>query len=257
MDFHSDTFVDRKFQLLFEDTVLLMKEAIGARREKWNPRESVLARASIMSSALLIEAAANACLDTLKSDLRKRDYKYADGRPVLEKFEFFLKLKHPSKRWDHKSPLAEKARELVEIRSLLVHPKPYSTKWVKKDERTYIADLGETKFLKLPRSFVVLSHSDALVALKAAMSFLNHFFKNLCEFSNDTVLDLLISQREYPPPKNVAVVHNPIWIQWHDEWGIEIDFLVDVQMVKDANARFQEHLRKQEEIEARDAHENT
>ena len=170
-----------------------MKEAIGAREGKWNPREGVLARASIMSSALLIEAAANACLDTL--NLPNSYYIDIDRLSILNKFEYFLERTHPNQRLDRGSLPVQKAQELVGIRNRLVHPRSYTTKWIKEDEHTYSAELGETQFLRLPKSFVILKHSDALVALKAAMSFLNHFFKSLCEFSNATVRALLTSDR--------------------------------------------------------------
>jgi hypothetical protein len=126
-----------------------------------------------------------------------------------------------------------------------------------KARRTYWVDLGATQFLKLPKSFVVLKHEHALVVLKAAMRFLNHFFRDLCEYSDDKVRTLLTSDREYPPPKNVAIVHDPRWLQWHDKWGIDIDFLIDVKRVKEGEARFREHLKKQAAAQDADAKQST
>jgi hypothetical protein len=217
-----------------------MKEANASHGEIWNPREGVLARASIMSSALLIEAAANVCIHTL--NLPKSYYVDIDRLPVISKFEYFLEHAQPNKRLDRGSLPVQKAHELVEIRNLLVHPKPYPTKLFKEGEHTLNLITGQTSFLKIPKCFSHLQHNHALVALKAAMSFLNYFFKNLSEFSQRTTLAMLTSKQE-PPISNCVITsnHNPQWIEWHEKWGIEIGFLIDVPLAKEGQTRSGEH----------------
>jgi hypothetical protein len=53
------------------------------------------------------------------------------------------------------------------------------------------------------------------------------------------------------------IAHDPRWIQWHDKWGIDIDFLIDVKGVKEAGARFREHLKKQVAVQDTNAEQST
>lgn len=255
MEYQSQYFVDRKFRLLLEGAVFFAEQAAGAGGGKWTPQEGAFARASIMHSVLLLEAASNAVIGTI--NLSKAYFADIDRMAVLSKFEYYLQLCHPEKKMDRGSLLVQQAQELVNLRNLIVHPRPFTSEWTKQDERTYQATLGETQFLKLPKSFVVLKHEHALVALKAAMSFLNHFFRDLCEYSDETVCAMLTSDRPYPPPKYVVLAHDPRYIQWHDKWGIDIDFLIDVKEVKKAEARFREHLKKQAAAQDADAEQST
>jgi hypothetical protein len=246
MESHPDKFVDRKFRLLFEDAVTFMDHAETTRRanKQWIPVEGAYARASILNSAMMLEAAANALIAAL--DLPKAYFKDIERMSVLSKFEYYLQTVQPGTRMDRGSPAAQRAEELAStLRNLIVHPKRFTSEWTTQEERTYRADLGETQFLHLPHSFVVLKHEHALTALKAAMSFLNHFFRELCRHPDCQVRALLTSDREYPLPENVSTAHDPRWIEWHDRWGIDVDFLIDVRFVKEAEARFHDHLKNQ------------
>lgn len=252
---HPEHFVDRKFPKLLEDSIALMQEAISAHEEKWTPREGLFARASILNSALLLEAAANACIDTL--NLTKSFFSDIDKLSVISKFEYFLQIHKPEKILDRGVLQVQQAQELVGMRNLIVHPKPYTTEWKKTDERTYSADLGETQYLKLPKSFVALKHTEALAAVKAVMAFLNYFLKDLCEIPESEVCAFLTSERKYPPPKNQGFGINHTWIGWHDKWGIDVDFLVDVNFVKKKEAEFREHLKKEKAKKYETPNKNT
>jgi len=240
----AEYFYDRKFKLLFEDAVFLLREATEQSVDGYSPKEWSLARASINSSSLLLESAANCCISTL--ELSRKYFADIDKLPILSKFEYYIQQVNPEKSLDRGCLPAQQASELISIRNLIVHPKPYKNKWIKKDEKTKSVDLGETLILKLPRSFFVLRHTHGLVALKAAMSFLNYFFRELCEYTDNQVRNLLISDREYPPPTNVSFAHNTDWIRVHDQWGVEVDFLIDVRMVKERERQFRELLKSQE-----------
>ncbi|OQK17857.1 hypothetical protein AU255_08345 [Methyloprofundus sedimenti] len=240
----SEYFYDRKFKLLLEDSVFLLKMAIETSVEGYSPKEWSLVRSSIYSSSLLLESAANCCISTLS--LSSKYLKDIDKLPVLSKFEYYLQQVNSEMKFDRGCLPVQQASELINTRNLIVHPKPYKNKWVKKDENTKSVDLGETAILKLPKSFFVLKNTHGLVALKAAMSFLNYFFIDLCKYTDNQVRNILVSDIEYPPPSNVSFAHNPDWIWLNDEWGVDVDFLIDVKMVKDANKRFREHLRSQE-----------
>ena len=232
-----------------------MQEAIDAHVEKWTPREGLFARASIINSSILLEAAANACIDTL--DLGKLFFSDIDKLSVISKFEYFLQIRKPEKKLDRGALPVQQAQELVGIRNLIVHPKPYTTEWKKIDEKTFSADLGETQYLKLPKSFVVLKHTEALAAIKAVMSFLNYFFKDVCEISENEVCAFLTSDIKYPPPKNLGFGINHTWIGWHDRWDIDVDFLVDVNFVKTKEAEFREYLKREKTEKYGDHDKNT
>ena len=96
MEHHSQYFVDRKFGLLLEGAVFFAEQAAGARGEKWTPQEGVFARASIMHSALLLEAASNALIDIL--NLSEANFAEIDRKPVRSKFDYYLQRSHPEKR---------------------------------------------------------------------------------------------------------------------------------------------------------------
>jgi len=245
----SNIFYDRKFRLLLEDSIFLLQEAIKAEEENRNAGMSAaewrFTRSSIYSSALLLESAANCCISTL--ELSKKYFKEIDKLPVISKFEYFLIHKHIENTLDRGCLATQQASELISIRNLIVHPKPYKTEWTEGDGNTKLVDLGKTTKLKLPKSFFILKNSHGLVALKAAMLFLNYFFKELCEYTDRQVREMLINEQEYPLPQNVSYAHNPEWIRLHDEWGIEVDFLIDVEFVKEREKEFREHLENMEQ----------
>lgn len=228
--YRSQHFVDRKFPNLLEDAVLLMEEALQVSGEKWTPREGLFARASILNSVLMLEAAANASIHTL--NLSKPFFSDIDKLSVISKFEYFLQRTKPQKEINRGILPVQAAQELIGIRNSIAYPKPFVTEWKKKDERTFSADLGETQYLKIPKSFVYLKHKEALSALKAAMSFLSLFFKVLCEIPCRDTIAFLTSNMTYPLSNNLSISHNRKWIYWHEKWNIEVDFLVDVQEVK-------------------------
>lgn len=244
----SNIFYDRKFQILLEDAVFLLEEAIKAaennRRAGIADAEWRFTRSSIYSSALLLESAANCCISTL--NLSEKYFKEIDKLPVITKFEYFLIHKHIENKLDRGCLATQQASELVSIRNLIAHPKPYKTEWTQGDETTRLVDLGKTATLQLPKSFFILKNSHGLTALKAAMFFLNYFFKNLCEYTDRQVREMLISKQEYPLPENVSYAHNPEWIKLHDEWDIKVDFLIDVQFVKEREQGFREHFESME-----------
>jgi len=223
-------YVDRKFNILLEDAVFFIEEAEQARCDsgKWTGREGAFARSSVMNSVLLLEAAANAVIDTLK--ISTALFNDIDRLTVISKFEYYLQASHPHLRLDRGILIVQQAQELVGVRNYLVHPRPFSSDWKRVDDRTLTASLGETQFLKLPRSFVFLKASDAVLALKAALGLLNYFFRDLCKYKDERVRKLLTSECEHDSP--VGIGHDHRWIEWSDRWGLEVDFLVDVQWVK-------------------------
>lgn len=236
-----NVFYDRKFNHLLEDTIFFLKESSADTTEGYSPKESALVRSSIYSSVLMLEAASNCCIATL--GLSKKFFDDIDKLTVLSKFEYFLQHVNKDIRMDRGSLPVQQAAELTSIRNSIVHPKPYKSEWVQGDEHTRLVDLGKTKVLELPKSLFLVKHEHGLIAFKAAMTFLNHFFLDLCGFNDSHNRSLLISDREYPLPKNVSLSFSYEWISVHDIWGVEVDFLIDVAMVKEKNKEFGDHLK--------------
>jgi len=243
LELEPKTFVYRKFRLLLEDAVTFAEEATSTSSETWTSREGALSRASLLNSALLLESASNAIIDTLT--LSKRLFADVDRMTVLSKFEYYLQLIHPERHMEKVALVVQQAKESIGLRNLLVHPKPFSRDWKMVDEGKYRAELGKTQFLKLPKTLVYLKHENAITGIKAAMGFLDYFFRGLCEYPDHQVRALLTSDQEYPLPKNVSLAHDPKWIDWHERWGVPVDFLIDVQYVREAEERYCKHLKEQ------------
>lgn len=253
-----EDFFDKRFRLLLGDAILLIEEAEkerekaarlikpGAHHHNFESflhrtREATFSRAAIINSVLMLESSANCCIYQL--DLQSRYFSDIDKLPVLSKFEFYLQRVNAENTLDRGATIIQKANELIGVRNLLVHPKPYKSQYRKIEENQFSIDLGETQFLKLPRSFLLCKHQYALDGFKAAMSFLNFFFLSLCSYNFHKVNNILLGDE-------VESTHLHDWIQIHEKWDVDVDFLIDVVMVKQGEAKFREHLKNEAKKEA-------
>ena len=157
-----DKFVDKKFKVLLDDAVFFLSEAErlridktdGTSQAKLARRWSSHARASLINSTLLLECASNVLIDSL--DLGPVAFEAIDRRPVLEKFAFYLEVKHPSEKIDKSASWFKDAKELIDYRNTIVHSKPYRGKWKQIAEATYQAEICDTPLLKLPHSLLAI-----------------------------------------------------------------------------------------------------
>ena len=236
-------FCDRKFKLFFEDAAFLIDEAKRIDDENHRRRyEGVFSRSVIINSALLLEAASNALIDTM--GISGKYFNDIDKLTVISKFEYYLKIMHKEKKFDRGSLHVQKIQELVGIRNSIVHPKPFYRNWEKIDEQKSIIDFGETKLLKIPNSFVVLKIDDALNVFKASLSFLNYYFLTLCCYSTEKVRSILTTDSELVSVE-IANTHSNCWIEWSDKWGLELNFLVDIKKIKEQVAEAKAGLKAQ------------
>lgn len=240
--FENDQFVDKKLYVLLEDAVFFMEEASDAQaqvsdsptdRYRKQLRESAFTRASVLNAALLLESAANCCIGTL--DISRELFSDIDKLRVINKFEYYLEHVNKEVKLNRGESVTQEASELVSTRNAYVHPKPYKSKWVEVDERTYRVDLGETQYLKLPNSFWMCSYRHAQSAVGCALGFLSHFFCELCEYTEHEVRRIIFGQHESTEPQK--------WIRVHEKYGFNVSFLVNVEKVKESEARLAEHLR--------------
>ncbi len=240
--FDNDDFVDKKLHILLEDAVFFLEEALECQSEENdNPKvkyrkllmESAFTRMSILNSALLLESAANCCIATL--DISKSLFTDIDKLRVIGKFEYYLEHIRKEVRLDRGCLVTQEASELVSTRNTLVHPKPYKSKWVTVDEKTRQVNLGETQYLQLPNSFWMCRYPHAEHSLKASLKFLSHFFCDLCKYTEHDVRRIIFGEHDAQDPQK--------WIGVHDKYGFDVSFLVNVQAVREGEARFAEHLR--------------
>jgi len=132
-----------------------------------------LAQASILYSALCIEAAANCCLDYLA--FQEDSEEAFEKLNTLAKFDLFLMRLNPSVELDREHPLVRPIRNLIKCRNEYVHSK------VVVDELA--AAYGKPKIwqpLGLPHNSNFWQSAHAVKVFTVVSDFLNHFFFNLC-----------------------------------------------------------------------------
>jgi hypothetical protein len=166
-----------------------------------------LCRASMLSSTLLLESAANCCIDSL--DVRKKYIgdlaKEVDRLSMLSKFEFILKEMKPEQNFNRGCLLVQKIQEIKGIRDRYVHPKIMSAEWIQLSQDTRGTDCGETKLLKVPFRFHRWKTEHAIIVLKTVNDFFNLFFLEWCRLDTNTVCGLLLQDERVPIPFNASV----------------------------------------------------
>lgn len=190
------------------------------------------ARASIVSSALVIESCGNCLLSDL--DIPKRLYEDLDKLPVLAKYETYLRLKEISdfNRGDHR---VEKIVELIKLRNDFVHPKVNNIK----TEIGQLDDMGHQyampmeltgevwKALKIPKRGLFWSADSAKNVLVCISDFLLYIFSSLLNKSDDEIQYLLMSKVEFSNvcmPMTFDVFANEI--ENAKSIGIDFGFLI-------------------------------
>lgn len=241
MFFDKEEFVDKKLSTILDDAVFFFEESKAniyeasdnerVKGEK-SDRSSSFARASIINSAFLLEAAANSCISSL--ELSNDLYTDVEKMRTFSKFEFYLESLNVGRHIDKGSSLVQKASDLVSQRNSYVHPKHFSSKWEKVDERSIKVSLGESQFLKLPKTLWRCHHSHAENSLMASIGFVSYFFRDLCGFNEHKVRQIIFDDHDPQNPEK--------WIRLHEEIGVDVGFLVNVQEVKEGKIKLMEHI---------------
>lgn len=245
MFFGKEEFVDKKLSTILGDAVFFLEESKAIFYEasdsnivklKKSERHSAFARASIINSALLLEAAANSCISSLK--LSHDLYIDVEKMRTLSKFEFYLEHLREGRSIDKGSGIVQKASDLITQRNSYVHPKHFRSKWEKINEGSIKVGLGESQFLKLPKTLWRCTHSHAESALKASFDFVSYFFRDLCGYSEHKTREIIFDNHDTQNPQK--------WIRLHEELGLDVGFLVNVQAVKDGEQRVAELIAEKE-----------
>jgi hypothetical protein len=222
-----DTYYHHKvFEELLYDAVLLAYMSSDLRKEdESTTRPNSLARASVVSSILSFECAANCCIGSLSRSRALLDD--IDKLPFLSKFELFLTGLDHTKALDRGCLAVQHASELKKIRDQYVHLKVKRFEWKQASEREQVAEAGETPLLKIPLDMTIWEASVAVSALKAITNFFNYFFIDLCNFDSNTTCEILLGSQTVQIPSRTSYSIDCVGDldRAINEWGISFRFL--------------------------------
>ena len=186
------------------------------------------ARASIFSSALLLESTANALLATC--ELSSRMLQDVDKLSVLAKFELFTTISNPDAQFDRGSAIIQRIQELIRARNDFVHPKtkPIPTditgfgpnsngQWAMPFELT-----GE-KYdgLGIPKRSMFWNADNAESVFRATITFLKFMICDVASFTPD---DAQTSLHSYLQVGDASVIAT------FDEFRTELSNLNDLNL---------------------------
>jgi len=215
---------ERRFEILFNDTIRYANLANAAyKKEDYDELES-FSRASVFTSTLIFECAANCCLDIL--NLSKTFNNDIDKLPFLSKYEYFYNTLNKETKIDRGCQEFRNAAELKSIRDLIVHPKVKRTKWKRVSDNSLQADFGQTTLLKIPYSIEEWNLTDVQSTLRVVCAFLDYFFRVACNFTPNKVGDILLSFEDYTSGMHIANYSVPnSWRDAQKEWSLRLEFL--------------------------------
>jgi len=201
--------VERSVMTLLTDSIRL---AMEAQRFDDNDFCNTLARASIVSSVLYVEACANCCVDLLQ--LPAQFAAEVDRMSTAAKLDLFLHMKYKGRAIDRSRAEYQLYGELRKFRDAFVHPKAQRYEWLKWSEEGSTATSPRLKATGLPRIPAFAYSEDALKALRSTHKFIGYFFGDLCRMRPTHVSTLLSSEDESPSVKGPVFPYWPRAIQW-------------------------------------------
>lgn len=220
----------RSFAYLFSDAIyferLARDEADDLKRRRYS-------RASVISSLLMLECAANCCLFCLVAN--KQLIEDIDRLPYLSKFDLFA-LDGFGKKLDYGRNEVQKVKELKQIRDSVVHPKVAKTELDKmvEGERSFACISHDLRFSSKPKPATGIiqnsglwSHQDCVSALITAVNFFNYFFNELLEMQKDLVFGLLNDAIIQDGTPAYSIYPPPLFeeIEYLRSIGISVEFM--------------------------------
>lgn len=216
--------VERGVLSLIEDGIGL---AISAERLSQAEADGAasLSRASVLASFFLLEAVANACLESV--GVKGRFAEDLDRLPTLSKFDTFLTLGLKKCQLDRGRKEVQGIRELKSLRDCFVHQRKQSIIWETWNPRGESRSKSPvTPVLGLSKIPSYCNLEDAVAVLRATHGFLSYFFKKRCGFSRIRVSSMLISEDPHQRPHQAIT---PMWdartLEWLKENKIQFDYL--------------------------------
>ena len=154
------------------DTLLFDSIAFLLNAQEMSPvddfRQS-LARSSILFSILLLEAAANTCIEEL--DLEGAIHQEIDRLPTVAKFDFYLRSRFRTKKLVRGNYHIQGIRELKQIRDGFVHMKYHKVVWEHTSADSATAEAERTKTIGIATNPSFWDCDDAVIAMKTSMGF--------------------------------------------------------------------------------------
>lgn len=218
---------ERNFERLLYDSVVFAQLAEKHAGEMELP--ATMARASILSSLLLSETAANTCLDSLGLD--HWFHGEIDRMTVLGKLEFFLLARFRNRSIDIGRHEVGNFKELKRLRNDFVHPKAAKVVWTVVAQtpdggEKLEADCDKTNSLGVRNKSSFWAFEDAIRVMKGTHEFLSYYFRTLCKFTKPQVSALLFSPERVPDVKSYVF---PCWDKRMKNcitgWGVELNYL--------------------------------
>jgi hypothetical protein len=185
---------ERNFDTLLLDSTYFLLQARAA--GVYNERSQSLARASIAFSLLMLEAAANTCIEHL--DLAGSVHNDIDRLSVLAKYDFYLRTQFRKKCLPRDAHQIEWLKELKGLRDGIVHLKTQKVEWVGPEDGEQVAETPTTKSLKISTNPTSWGESDAVSVARGVHGFLKFFFKECCGYGPSKVASLLFSEDKVP-----------------------------------------------------------
>ena len=196
------------------------------------PTVNRYAKASFINAAFSIESAANACIARLQYPQIAIDQ--IDRATVIDKFDILYQV-NSGKKVDRGSKPFQCVREIIGLRNGYVHPKldkvQLNISQAEDKDRTYERPeehTKETQFLNIPRKFDIWTGKESRVVVKETISFLNHFFIELCSLTPKECSVLLAIYTKGPnhTATFLAKHERELFEKAQEEYKMEIKFLV-------------------------------
>jgi hypothetical protein len=166
--------------------------------------EFTYTRSSILNSLLLLECAANCCIDASK--LPGQFGEEIDKLPFMSKFEFFLGRINPTRAFNRGCREVQAVAELRKVRDSYVHPKVKKLPYCEATD-LFGPDFGRTEHLRIPKDARRWHWNHAVLVLKSVNDFFNLFFLTWCNFDANTICGILLSSdpAEIPGSASIAI----------------------------------------------------
>lgn len=206
----------------------LLTDSISLARESEDHHDvdhrNTLARASVVTSMLYLEACANGCLAML--DLGTRLTEELDKLSTIAKFDVFLRIKFRGRAIDRSHKEYQGFMELKNLRDAMAHPKAQKFERIKWTPKSSASKSPQSSSLKLSKIPAYCSTADAITALRASHQFAAYFFRDCCRFRPKQVSALIHSEDDVPDLSNVIT---PLWYTslkaWLEDNSIDVSYM--------------------------------
>jgi len=189
---------ERNFDTLLLDSINFLLDA--GELHPSDDKGQAFSRASIIYSLLLLEAAANTCIEHL--DLERSVHSEIDRLPVLAKFDFYLRTRFSQRSIERGARQIESLKELRSLRDGMVHLKAHKVDWIGDPEAGMSAEAVRTKSLKVATNPKFWDIADATSTARGVHAFLSYFFRDKCRYGPKMVASLLFSESSVPGDDN-------------------------------------------------------